>query len=409
MKQQIAKRLGALDIRDIMERFCNRCITAQMACDALGVGHTRLYELRTSYLKASASNQGKTWEPGLSGGSHKPEWAQEVKTFIESALRCKYSYAFVASEVLRQFGVSLHRSQIRKYAIANRMANPPRKPHLPAHLRRWQRQFIGELWQLDATSEAWWEGSDVHKPMLNMLDDCSRMHVGCTMYAAENLAAYYHLFKTAFEEFGLPLRIYVDQAGFFTNHREDGLTALEKRLRIFDVSFVLANSPEAKGKVERIHQVWQQRLPPYFKLNGITPKMDLETVNEHLMSLREHRNQHELHREIDSTPAEAWSRALSEKRSKLRPAPVDHPWWELAWATYSTAMVGERGRVRFGKWMVPVQRKPGMTVWIATHTDGSFTILARPPFVEKYPMILYTTNIRLMPNKDIAKSDSSAL
>ena len=47
---------------------------------------------------------------------------------------------------------------------------------------------------------------------------------------------------------------YVDRASFFKG--EDGnLTQLGKRLKLYGVSFVFANTPEAKGKIERIHQV----------------------------------------------------------------------------------------------------------------------------------------------------------
>ena len=178
----------------------------------------------------------------------------------------------------------------------------------------------------------------------------------------------------------------------FTNHQKDGTTQLEKRLALFDVSFVLANSPEAKGKVERIHQVWQQRLTPYFRMNDITPESDLELVNKHLTALRDHRNHHELHREIGTVPCDAWATAEKEGRSKIRKAPVLHPWWELAWATYSTTIVDSKGKVRCGQWTFPVQRPHGAMVWIARHTDDSFTALGKPPFAEMYPSILWTNN-----------------
>ncbi|MBM4154118.1 MAG: hypothetical protein FJ221_03720 [Lentisphaerae bacterium] len=63
-------------------------------------------------------------------------------------------------------------------------------------------------------------------------------------------------------DYGLPMEIYVDHAGIFTGNKEGSLTRIEQRLKFYEVSFVVANTPEAKGKVERIHQLWQDRLPP---------------------------------------------------------------------------------------------------------------------------------------------------
>lgn len=74
----------------------------------------------------------------------------------------------------------------------------------------------------------------------------------------------FRLVLQVFSGYGLPLEIYVDKAGFFRG--EDGaLTQHGKRLKFYDISFVFANSPESKGKVERIHLVWQDRLPAYFE------------------------------------------------------------------------------------------------------------------------------------------------
>jgi len=45
-------------------------------------------------------------------------------------------------------------------------------------VRRWQRDQIGELWQLDASPHRWFPHSKHSFPMLNLLDDCSRLFTG---------------------------------------------------------------------------------------------------------------------------------------------------------------------------------------------------------------------------------------
>lgn len=143
-----------------------------------------------------------------------------------------------------------------------------------------------------------------------MIDDCSRMQVGCRLYRSESVPAYLDLFYRAFTRYGLPLEIYVDKASFFRN--DDGsLTRLAQRLKFLDISFIFANTPEAKGKIERVHQVWQGRLPAYAAHEGITAQTPLEDVNDHLECLVDHRNGFEIH---SSSRTRRWSRTIHHRR-----------------------------------------------------------------------------------------------
>ena len=127
----------------------------------------------------------------------------------------------------------------------------------------------------------------------------------------ETVASYLDLFYRSFNRSGLPLEIYVDKAAFFRNDNGT-LTQLGKRLKFLDVSFVFANSPESKGKVERIHQVWQDRLPAYAAREGITANTPLDEVNDHLACLIDYRNGFEVHRDIGDKPLHAWEQAVAE-------------------------------------------------------------------------------------------------
>jgi transposase InsO family protein len=317
--------LGLPHVHDVLEQLCVRAISVDQACESLGVAKTRLYELRSEYSKARASGEVRLWRPGVSGGNHVEAWDESVSAFLRAAVAGGYNYAFAASEVERLFGVVLIRSQVRHWAIREGAAPAPKPPRLPAHLRRWQRQAVGELWQMDATPDYWFGRDQPSYPLLEMLDDCSRLQVGCAIYRSENVPAYLHFLHEAFMQYGLPLEIYVDHARFFDEDKDGRLTRIAQRLKFYDVSFVFANTPESKGKVERIHQVWQDRLPPYFALNGLTPSSDLDVVNSHITALREHRNMREMHRERGMTPQAAFEQATAQGRNKLRPVPKE-PW-----------------------------------------------------------------------------------
>lgn len=393
MKEQLGSRLGLAHVCDVLEQVCDRTISVEEACASLGVAKTRLYELRGSYLKARAAGTVDAWRPGVSGGNHAVPWEARVESFLRSAIHNGYSYAFAASEVDRIYGVVLARSQVRQWAIREGICPAPKPPRLPAHLRRWQRHAVGELWQMDATPDHWFGPDAPCLPLLDMLDDCSRLQVGCAIYRRENVPAYLHFFHGAFLEYGLPLEVYVDQAGIFTGNTEDSVTRIGQRLKFYEVSFVVANTPEAKGKVERIHQVWQDRLPPYFALNGLTPSSDLEDVNRHIQALRQHRNRREPHRELRMTPQTAWEEATAQGRNKLRPVPKE-PWWDYVWSLWHPLTVEGGGRVRFGQDTFPTQCISGTKVVLCEHLDGCFSILKERPDRQKLPVVLFTNRPR---------------
>ena len=81
MKEQIANRLGVAHVRDTVKQFVAGSVTREQAMESLQIGQSRLYDLRTSYLAAKAAGDGETWEPGRSGGNHKPTWPDEEQRF----------------------------------------------------------------------------------------------------------------------------------------------------------------------------------------------------------------------------------------------------------------------------------------------------------------------------------------
>ena len=395
MKQQIANRLGVAHVRDTVMQFAEGSMTREQAMESLGVGKTRLYELRTSFLAAKASGMADAWEPSRSGGNHMPAWPDDAQRFLKHVLSPdgdarRYSYAFAASEVGRKFGLSVDRAQVRHWAIDHGIKIAVPKPRPPAHVRRWQRKSIGELWQLDATPDYFLGRGNPSLSLIDMIDDCSRMQVGCRLYRSENVPAYLDLFYRAFMRYGLPLEIYVDKASFFRN--DDGsLTRLAQRLKFLDVSFIFANTPEAKGKIERVHQVWQDRLPAYAAHEGITAQTPLEDVNDHLECLVDHRNGFEIHRELHDTPQNVWDKAVKEGRCKIRQPPRDG-WFELLWAEWKCMRIGPRGRLLVDGVLCPTECANGTKVWVCRHVDGTVSLVLNKPIAGTVPQVVFTNN-----------------
>ena len=354
----------------------------------LGLGRSRFYELYGDYLKACAYHQQTRWIPKVSGGNHAVNWPPEVHALLRKRLSStpSASYSFAASEVLRLLQFRLDRAQVRRWAIEHRLAHPKPNHRPAAPVRRWQRSQIGELWQLDATPHRWFSNCSQTFPMINMLDDCSRIFTASKIYQRETLLAYFDLLPNAFTQYGLPLELYVDYHSIFFTHDPKALTQLGQALHFYGVTFRFAPTPQAKGKIERAHSFWQERLPAYFASELIT---DLDQANSEIQTLRLHRNQHEIHCELKMTPQKAWDLARNENRSALRPRP-NCPWWPFVWSQRTPIKVGPEGRVPIGSQLLRVDAAPGTKVLLCQHPSGHQSILASPPSLLLKPLILFS-------------------
>jgi hypothetical protein len=390
--QQLSHRHAPSFIRHVLEAFRQHSLSATEAAEQLGLSRSRLYALLTAYLRARAQKCQPLWQPSASGGNHSQPWPQPVLDLLKKRLACQppCPYSFAASEALRLHAFKLDRAQVRRWAIANGLAHARPPKRILAPVRRWQRTRIGELWQLDASPHRWFPSSNIAFPMLNMLDDCSRLFTGSQLYQRELLLSYFDFLPAAFLAHGRPLQLYVDYHSLFFTHDPAALTQLGWALKFYDISLRYAPTPQAKGKVEREHQFWQGRLPAYFASEKIS---DLAEANRHIDALRHHRNTNEIHRELRQTPQRAWDTAKKENRSVLRPVPRC-PWWPYVWSVRTPLKVGIDGRLPIGTERLRIEKPPGTPVILCFHPTGHHSVLAAPPHPHNLPNLLFTNRQR---------------
>ena len=386
--QQLIHRHAPSFVRHILDSFRQHSLSAAQAAEQLGLSLSRLYALATAYNTARVRHSSALWTPGASGGDHALAWPPSVIALLKKRLACSppCPYSFVASEALRLHDFKLDRAQVRRWALENDLAHAVPAQKVPAPVRRWQCAQVGELWQLDASPHRWFPQAKQPFPMLNMLDDCSRLFTGSKLYERELLLSYFDFLPAAFRAHGRPLQLYVDYHSLFFTHDPDALTQVGWALKFYDISLRYAPTPQAKGKIERAHQFWQGRLPPYFASEKIT---ELAGANRHLDELRAHHNAHEIHRELRQTPQQAWHRAKKENRSVLRPAPRC-PWWPYVWSVRTFIRIGTDGRVPIGTQRLRLEKPPGTKVVLCLHPTGHHSVLAAAPDSAQKPVLLFT-------------------
>jgi transposase InsO family protein len=361
-------------------------LAAAAAQAELQLSKTRFYELYSDYLRACAQDRAHLWTPGTSGGDHHPDWPPEVTAQLTRLLSSQppSSYSACASELRRRLNFKTDRASIRRWALENHLAPDTRYKKPPQPVKRWQARDLGALWQYDATPHPFLPDCADKQVLLNLLDDATRYNTGARLYPSETLLAHLDFLSRVFQTHGLPLALYVDYHSFFFTHTPDAFTQLGAALHFYGVALRYAPTPQAKGKIERRHDYWQKRLPPLLAADRL---LELEGANRLLDQLLPHVNQHEIHRELGTTPHAARQQALAEKRSVLRPAPAC-PWWPYVWSQRTAVRVGDDGKVPVGATRQSLDAPPRSTVIRCQRPDGDVFFLRQAPDPNLKPLVL---------------------
>jgi hypothetical protein len=138
----------------------------------------------------------------------------------------------------------------------------------PHRKKRPRREAIGEMLQFDGSPHDWFEGRGPVCTLLHAIDDASNQTF-LRFAPSENTIDCMRTMRAYIEHYGIPQSLYVD----FGSVYKDGETqtqferAMEKDL---DVRIIHANSPQAKGRVERGNRTHQDRLVKELRLANIS-------------------------------------------------------------------------------------------------------------------------------------------
>jgi transposase len=215
-------------------------------------------------------------------------------------------------------GFCLSRETLRRLLRREGLGSP-RQRRAPAHRQRRARVAReGELVQLDGSPHDWLEGRGPQLTALGMQDDASGQILAAQFFLSESAEGYFRLLQCLLRRFGVPTAFYGDRSGIFVRH-DDSWTLEEelagkrqptqfgRALGELGITFIAAQSPQAKGRIERLWGVLQDRLCSELRL---AHAVDRESANAVL-----HKFVADYNRRFSRTPrdaAKAW-----------RPAPDD--------------------------------------------------------------------------------------
>jgi transposase InsO family protein len=177
-------------------------------------------------------------------------------------------------------------------------------------LMRFEAELPNECWQADVT--AWQLASGQIVEILDLIDDHSRLHLGCDAYERVKAADVVRSFHEAAELHGLPASLLSDNGAVFVGGYRRGKVLLEYELERLGIQFKNWGPyhPQTLGKVERLHQTLKRYLAKQPVAQTLTE------LQEQLDAFRHYYNHIRPHRALGRrTPLQAYS-----ARVKARPA-----------------------------------------------------------------------------------------
>ena len=215
---------------------------------------------------------------------------RKVKARVLELFRKEYTDFNLAhaTELLAQtHGITIHRETLRLWLVA--AAIPYKKRKARKH-RQWRERkaHFGELVQIDGSHHDWFEGRGPACVFMGYIDDATNAVSG-RFYAYEGTIPVMDSMKRYVRHYGIPQSVYLDKHSTYRSDAEptieeqlagqQPMSQFERSMAELEIAVIHANSPQAKGRVERLFRTLQDRLVREMRLAGIK---SVDEANEFL-------------------------------------------------------------------------------------------------------------------------------
>lgn len=190
----------------------------------------------------------------------------------------------LAIRYLRHEGIEVSAETLRRLLKGDPVLQQERKSN--QHPLRRRRAQFGELIQLDGSPHHWFGPQRDRACLMVFIDDATSRITAAQFAPTENSLSYRELIEQHVWRYGIPLAFYSDRHSIFTpvgDHRtlrrNYQLTDYERVCRHLGIETIYAQTPQAKGRIERLNKTLQGRWPYQFAYEGIT---NIEQANANI-------------------------------------------------------------------------------------------------------------------------------
>lgn len=202
--------------------------------------------------------------------------------------------AFAAEKLMENDHLIVNPQTLRRWMIAEGLWKQRRKKKADYHAWRPRKEYFGELQQFDGSYHNWFEdrycdksGNPIETCLLAAIDDATGKITYARFSAHEGVVPVFLFWRIYVHTLGKPLAIYLDKFSTYKINYKSAvdnpelMTQFQRATKNLEIELICANSPQAKGRIERLFGTLQDRLVKEMRLGAInTPKQGNRFLKE---------------------------------------------------------------------------------------------------------------------------------
>ena len=280
MSQEDLKRLH------VIRKAIDKIITQQEAAEIIGVGLRQAQRI-TKRIKIEGDKGIAHRSRGIPSNRSIPGKIKDKALKLFKDKYPDFGPTLASEKLFERDKIKVNDETLRLWLVEN---NIPYKKRRKRPHRQWRerKECFGQMVQMDGSHHDWFEGRGPWCVLMGYIDDATGRPYA-RFYPYEGTLPAMDSFRRYIRKRGIPLSVYLDK---HTTYKSPGkasieedlnnirpLSQFERALKELDVLVIHANSPQAKGRIERIFNTFQDRLVKELRLEKIN---SIEAANAFL-------------------------------------------------------------------------------------------------------------------------------
>ena len=265
MKGILTMSQRELDRLQIIKKIESKELRVEQGASLMGLSPRQTYRVLKKIKEEGSRGIIHKLRGKISNRGYPEELRKQVIRIYRSGYD-DYGPTLFSEQLTENHNISIDHETIRRWLRAEAITTSMRRKR-PHRKKRERRSCFGEMLQFDGSHHDWFEGRGAECCLLNCVDD-STGRVYLRFAISENTQ---DVLKTLWEyvnKYGIPRSIYTDRYKVYK--AEGKLTDFGRAMKELKVETIYANSPQAKGRVERVNRTLQDRLIKALRAEGIS-------------------------------------------------------------------------------------------------------------------------------------------